>query len=1345
MVLIMIMINLKVMNIANTGYNVFCTNNHLNLDSINFEDYIIKFDETYNEFYPEFSKKIELYDSLLSEINSLIKAEESDYLINNTYYLNDITLHFESIIDEKLGNNLLNNSYNYYKNKIMNILPNELNNFIDEWSNGYEEIYNILESNITEFKSSISEFYYLGIVYKETYIQNISYDYGELIAEKYKIEFNYTNKYYYNYIISKLNQTFTYILSNIPTNLKPFDFIINKRIEEIKDCHNNILNKILESKNEILNKNYQEIFLQVNAKNFFLINDLISEHNNNMNSALNDIIVKLSKLAFTVKGNNLVELMAAKYYLENSINGKQIKDCYDITNKVTFIDLQNDVFKNLIDITYNIDKDDLIKNVLNYLNILNENNNNNFKYEKEKYIEKLNNKLYAEFSTKEIMEQKIQTYFKEGLDLSIINKNTSEIIYNMLDDILINIKTHVSNEVERLNDELTSYSTDYSFIQKRLENYIDTIYEEFYENIIFIVKEFYEHILEKFYTNYILKGLNEFKKNINDTEFGTAKFLNMTINLDEIIKKESNIIIDDYNNIVLKQIKFLYDKNVESLDKIFSFGKMKEKINNEINNTYNNILLPVLEKIAIHNPGDEGIINYDLSDDIINDIDNLTYIKIEEIQNIIENIKGKKFIIDDIIPADFSKGKENVYDNIKNMFKNFSLSYSAQEKKEFNKIISENIINNFKNLVDNLIPSFGVDFYERILKYNEIQKIKFLYHNLKYSLEETLFYYSGLSTLSEEIKLPIDIKLKILTFNNLDSTVKNKNNFILSTLNDKLDGYFEETKNYLIEKYINDMNINPDFDLKFNSEIKEIIQGLINDNIESYENIYINMMKENIKNYFIKEYTTILNYSTEDMNNFIENSKIETKADFDQIFSLDSDAVLSDTRNKINNTKLAIEEYNSHLNTFKISEEVLTFLDNFGYDYIVTKYNDINDLLNENTKELILNKLETLSNEFRGTYSIDNFNEEINKINKNLSSCFNNFEKMLNKYGTIEEIYENNLKKELPNYNRLRLLDESSNNKNNNLKKIPDVKLDNKFNELKSNSLLIKDFIQTLNLFSEFDDKINKYIKEKNKEYSYTEYNLEKNKNKNDNYDLMYDRLKELNQLSQDYYTQANNLYNSMKEDIINNMNKVIELINSCEEVTFNIIIKNYDEIKNEFNRINESRNSLKEKINIDPYKITQADNDYTLETKIENYLIDNKFNLDLICDEETNSCKVVGKIINNILPKIFSINFYSSVGQDSKLGRTKDIIFNNISSYTDFEYDAGLNRLKILTNFDFQEYFIKTQYYEEKTLYYQKTIQGITVNILWKTVINEIDTPDDEKLIEIESKNLTIIDNYYY
>ena len=63
--------------------------------------------------------------------------------------------------------------------------------------------------------------------------------------------------------------------------------------------------------------------------------------------------------------------MAAKYYLENSINGKQIKDCYDITNKVTFIDLQNDVFKNLIDITYNIDKDDLIKNVLNYSNILN--------------------------------------------------------------------------------------------------------------------------------------------------------------------------------------------------------------------------------------------------------------------------------------------------------------------------------------------------------------------------------------------------------------------------------------------------------------------------------------------------------------------------------------------------------------------------------------------------------------------------------------------------------------------------------------------------------------------------------------------------------------------------------------------------------------------------------------------------------------------------------------------------------------------------------------------------------------------------------------------------------------
>ena len=133
-----------------------------------------------------------------------------------------------------MGNNLLNASYNYYKNKITNNLPNELNNIIEQWKNTYDEIYNDINSNKDKFKSTIIEFFLLGSVYQQTYIQNISYEYGESIVDKLKNDFNYTNKYYYNIIISELNKTYSYILNNLPNNEKPFDEILNKRINEIK-------------------------------------------------------------------------------------------------------------------------------------------------------------------------------------------------------------------------------------------------------------------------------------------------------------------------------------------------------------------------------------------------------------------------------------------------------------------------------------------------------------------------------------------------------------------------------------------------------------------------------------------------------------------------------------------------------------------------------------------------------------------------------------------------------------------------------------------------------------------------------------------------------------------------------------------------------------------------------------------------------------------------------------------------------------------------------------------------------------------------------------------------------
>ena len=198
------------------------------------------------------------------------------------------------------------------------------------------------------------------------------------------------------------------------------------------------------------------------------------------------------------------------------------------------------------------------------------------------------------------------------------------------------------------------------------------------------------------------------------------------------------------------------------MDEIFNFNDIKLKINNEIDKAYKNSLLPELQKVAVHKIGDEGVTNYDLSDSILNDIDQLFAEKIKNVKIIMKEMEGKEYQISNRIPADFSAGEGNIYDDISNKFKAFRSSYESQEIKDFENIVGDNALNNFKTLIDNFIPTFGVDFFERILKYNEIQKINVLYFNLRYSFIETIIYYTGLAAVHQNIKLPVEIKLNFL-------------------------------------------------------------------------------------------------------------------------------------------------------------------------------------------------------------------------------------------------------------------------------------------------------------------------------------------------------------------------------------------------------------------------------------------------------------------------------------------------------------------------------------------------------------------------------------------------------
>ena len=218
-----------------------------------------------------------------------------------------------------------------------------------------------------------------------------------------------------------------------------------------------------------------------------------------------------------------------------------------------------------------------------------------------------------------------------------------------------------------------------------------------------------------------------------------------------------------------------------------------------------------------------------------------------------------------------------------------------------------------------------------------------------------------------------------------------------------------------------------------------------------------------------------------------------------------------------------------------------------------------------------------------------------------------------------------------------------------------------------------------------------------------------------------------------------------MKNHLIDNINRVNEKIHSCENITKEIINNNYKEIKEKFKTINITKEIVKEDITTLKYNYYEIDKYFTIETEIENYYVYNEFFVDIDFEDSKNNPKVIGKIVNNIKPKIFNIDCYSSSGQMGKIGRKINVNFNNIMSYTKIIFDGKLNNANIVTNFNFDEYSVKTQYYEEKITTYEIVICGISFCFpKVKNIIN-VETPANEKYYEVPSKNKTIIEKYEY
>ena len=481
----------------------------------------------------------------------------------------------------------------------------------------------------------------------------------------------------------------------------------------------------------------------------------------------------------------------------------------------------------------------------------------------------------------------------------------------------------------------------------------------------------------------------------------------------------------------------------------------------------------------------------------------------------------------------------------------------------------------------------------------------------------------------------------------------------------------------------------------FNESVINLVNSIINDKKYLFENEYIKMMNAYIKDPFIEQYSKTLKSETNKMLEFIEDNKEQLRIQIDDLLSMNVDETLNNIETTLNKTLQAIEDYNFHFDSFKISNNVKAFLNDYIERNIISNHNQIKDILDERTKNLIWQYLNSSIEDFKNSYIYDTFESKLNEINNLLKgSYFDKIKDSVKSYGAIEEKYEDNLKKEMIKYENKRRL-ESDNEINS--QKVVDIKLDKAIKSLKEISHSTQTYIETIDIFSNFNDKLNNYINTIEGQYKSSQKYIGDRQYTEDLSEQLYKHLDDLKEFSLNYYNKVKLSYDEMQNYIKNNISAINNLIEKAIEVTYDTINNKYQEIKSNFEPINDVKNTNKT-VEFFSYNETIDINSNQAEIKMAKYIIDNEISFNIFTqNEDISKPKIIAKSIIRDKPFSLEIDFSSKIG--NCINKGKNIIFNlnNISSSIEIEFDSSSIEAEITKKYNFDEYNINNNYYTEE------------------------------------------------
>lgn len=1278
-------------------------NNHLKLikSEIKSDDKLKIFQNKINDFTLKISEKINFYNSKIINLEKKLISVKLDTLNRNITkdYLTPFGNLVNSLLSEKYGDEIIKSSYNYYQKIIEERLGNILNNASFKLNKCYDELISEVKNNEDNFKSTTYEFGLMAQSFETIITQNITKNYFESIESFQKNEFNYTITYYYNYLSKIINEGYQYIISSIPINKNGFNDIKDLRESEIKENFNLFINNINNSFNSAISIKRQKYVLLVSEDDFFNIGNIVSDNIIETSKSLKDKYLYLYD--FGTEGDKYS--VVSRYYLENSINGKQIEQFYSSVNDNTFVDLSLYKFENLLVNNWIFDRREFILKLNESLLTSNREIENNLISKNDTYSEDLEEEIIRVLKNESIENKISKFYSSEIIDL---DANNITMIKEYINEILDNIKIKIINEVNILNTTATSYNNDYSKILNTINGYKVTIFNNLNSTIFNVLDGFYSNMIKNAYEGYIEDGLNNYTKIVKN---GTSQsnycqdfhLLNSTYKIGEIINDLLLNIVNEYKDKAKKTIDNKYKEYYLRIKNLINLDELQNSIIKELNISYNSILLPALNKYAIYNKG-EMYSEYDFNDDIKNEINLLILNNTQNIKKIISFTKGSNYEVDifkewEIMSFPFVKNNKII--PMCESFYNYLNFQKKEQSSQVTEFINNRIISNFNDLLNNVIPSFGKQFFERIIKYNENFKISSLYDNLRFSLSETLLYYVSLGSLSDIDALPKDLQIRLFNLNDLDITVSNKNKKILKTLENKVNDFIKDSQKTIINSYYLYLQNDAQISQSFSTEIMDKINSCLNLKLPDMGDKYINMLQQYLKDKLIKSYTKIMNDKTDEMVLYVQNKKEILKSTIGDFFSLDSDQILNDVNQKINFTLEAIKTYNEHFNTFNFSNDIIEFLNNYGNLYVQPLFKSFKTELNKATKDKILENIDKNSKNIENLNS-EQFNSQINDYYSFFNTNYiNNISEYVNLYGS--------------NFDNL--LDKEMEKKNNNLRRrlegtqteeemaeesktrILDQGIEENFQKILNSLNNVKINFETSDAFNDLEKKISNNIQKINEKYKETKILIEENDYEENITIYLNDKLTNLTNISNEYYYTINKTYNELKNYLNQSIEDIYNKVNSCANITYKVFNQKFEKIVNKTDKSNNKSFSDTSNYTFDngSFIVNSEHISNSVNASIIGMLEKAEFKFDIYYKgENIKKLYILASIINRIRPNKALIDISPQSENCSSVVHSIDIEFKEVNFTMDIYYDSESNKINISVFTFFEEYYYNTKIY---------------------------------------------------